>query len=190
MRTRSVVSGSVSHAEGPQESGVRVRSNLPYFLVGTSLERVGEHEHAQARMPVVRAHAVGERLELLGDDDDRRLLERFDGYGVADTPRRTRSSVAQAHHAALHEARPLVDVGARLLALRAGAITRPQHAHVGTVCAQHLLPYVDDREVGTPRIVAPQTDDDPGERPSEPPRAGRFLVAARRDGQQDLDLAR
>src|SRR6516162_9464660 len=123
MRTRSVVSGSVSQAEGPQGSRVRVRSELPYFLVGTSFKRVGEHEHAQARVPVVRGHAVGERLELFGDDDDRRLLERFDGHGVVDTPRRTRSSVAQAHHAAFQEARPLVDVGARLLALRAGSIT-------------------------------------------------------------------
>jgi hypothetical protein len=104
MRIRSVTSGSIRHPEGPQESWVRVRSNLSHFLVGTSFERVGQHEHAQARVSVVRGHAVRERLELLGDDDDRGLLERLDGDCVVDTPRRARPSVAEADDAALDEA--------------------------------------------------------------------------------------
>src|SRR5262245_19589822 len=171
MRTRSPASGSVWHADGPQESGVRVRSNLPHFLVRTSFERVGEHEHAHARMAVVRGHAVRERLELLGDDDDRGFLERLDADGVVDTPRRAGPSVAQADDAALHEPRPVVDVGARLLSLRSGTVAGPEHAYVGAVGAQEALPDFDDCEVRAPRLVDAETNHDALDGPVERPRA-------------------
>src|SRR5438093_868753 len=103
MRMRSLTSGSIRHPEGPQESWVRVRSNLLHFLVGTSFERVWQHEHAQARVTVVRGPAVRERLELLGDDDHGGLLELLDCHGVVDTPRRARPSVAEADDTALDQ---------------------------------------------------------------------------------------
>src|SRR5205085_9255636 len=111
MRIRSVTNGSIRHPEGPQESWVRVRSNLAHFLVRSSFERVGQHEDPQARVTDMGGHAVCERLELLGDDDDRGLLQALDRYGVVDTPRRARSSVAEPDDTALDEARPLLDLG-------------------------------------------------------------------------------
>ena len=132
---RSLTSGSIKHPEGPQESWVRVCSNLAHFLFRPSLEGVRQHDDTKARVSTVGGEAMGEGFELLRDDDHRRLLEPLDGHGVVDTPRRARTSVAEADHAALDETRPLFDVGARLLPLGADAVAGPQHAHVGTVGA-------------------------------------------------------
>jgi hypothetical protein len=42
---------------------------------------------------------LGDADELVGEDDDGRLGEVFDEDGVVDTPRRARSSIAQADDA-------------------------------------------------------------------------------------------
>jgi hypothetical protein len=93
----------MSHPEGPQESWVRVDSNGAQLLLGATFQRVGQHEHLQARVPEPRRDLVRERLELLGDDADRGLLQLLDEDGVVDTPRRARSSVAEADDPALDE---------------------------------------------------------------------------------------
>jgi hypothetical protein len=48
-------------------------ANLTYLRLGPGVERVREHDHAERRVPRVRGHRVGERLELLRHDGDRRL---------------------------------------------------------------------------------------------------------------------
>src|ERR687897_3729119 len=70
--TRGLLSQSIWHPEGPQERSIVLSANLTHLVLGKSVEWVGQHEDAQAGPSRVRCHRVGERLELLGYDGDRR----------------------------------------------------------------------------------------------------------------------
>src|ERR1700675_774485 len=65
----SLTSGSTEGAEGDEDVAVRVCSNGSHLLFRSSLQRVWEHNHGEARMPVVRGDPSAMRLELRGDHD-------------------------------------------------------------------------------------------------------------------------
>ena len=64
------------------------------FVVGETFERVWQDHHPQAGMSEMAGHLMSKAFEFSGDDHDGGLLQRFNGDGVVDTPRRARASIA------------------------------------------------------------------------------------------------
>ena len=152
-----------SGAETFDKPGVRVESNLFHLLVGQTLERIGQHELAKVSVALERCDAFADGDELLGYDDDRRLVERFYDHGVVDTPRRARASIAQPDDRTVDEPSPFVEVVAGAFALGADPLADDQPLHDGAVAHQKRFPRVEDHEIGPPRPVEAQADGHPCE---------------------------
>src|SRR3954453_20028749 len=93
---RSLASQPISHPEGPQDLSKVLSGNLTHLRFGTAVERIGQHVHAQIRTAGVGGHGVGQRLELLRHDGDRRLPPASHDLRVVNGPGGAAASIAEA----------------------------------------------------------------------------------------------
>src|SRR5215204_2717864 len=177
---RGLVSQSIWHPEGPQERSIVLSANLTHLRLGPGVERVGEHEHAQRRVSGVRGHRVGQRLELLRYDGDRRLASGGHGQGVVDRPRGARSSVAEPDDGDVDLVDEALELRASALAFFADAVPRAPRLHLCPCFAQHCRPLVDHPLERPPRAVVAEADELPCECPGIRPGIGAHLRGWRR----------
>src|SRR6266545_2740265 len=107
-----------------EQAGPVLARDLAHLGLGTRLERVRQHVHAQARPPGVGGHGVGQVLELCCHDDDRRLPPGDHRDGVVHTPGGTGASVAQPDDGDVDVGREVVELGERANAVVTDAIAR------------------------------------------------------------------
>src|SRR6202011_677491 len=114
---------------------------------------------AQAAPPRVRGHGVGQALELLRYDDDRRLPPVRDLDGVVDAPGGAAASVAQADDGDVDVGREVVELAERPLPFVGDPVARDPAANACARSFEARHPLVDRPFEALPRVVVADAGD-------------------------------